>query len=186
MKQHLFPLKREHHFYIATSKFLFHHIEHGIVLVQDPIKLKDAKKYGLAPIILYGITVPGLPIRWVTFTSIEQPRGIKDILQEAWRSAEGLRGRPDVLRVSRHLALSCPNLMQDMAKIGVQVAVADAKEKKLPASLRSAQDSSRWLLMRYGKKAGTLTEAFQTLCLCAQYDHSSDVSHMSVSSHEVK
>jgi hypothetical protein len=35
-----------------------------------------------------------------------------------------------------------------MAKIEVQVEVADAKEKSLPASLRSAQKSSRWLLGR--------------------------------------
>lgn len=186
MDQHLFPLKREHHFFIAASKFLFHHTENSIVLAQDPIKLKDAKKYGLTPLILYGVAVSGLPIRWVTFTSIEQPRGIKDVLQEAWINGEGLRGRPDILRINRHLALASPDLMQDMARIGVRLEVADAKEKSLPASLRSAQDSSRWLLMRYGKKNGTLTEALETLCLCAQYDHSCDINQLNATSREVK
>ena len=59
---------REHHFYVAVSKFLFHHVGHGIVSVQDPIKIKDAEQYGLSPLILYGLTVAGLPIRWMSFT----------------------------------------------------------------------------------------------------------------------
>lgn len=43
---------REHHFYVAIAKFLFHHPEHGIVSVRDPIKIKDAERYGLSPLIL--------------------------------------------------------------------------------------------------------------------------------------
>lgn len=60
------PSPREHHFYVAIAKFLFHHPEHGIVSVRDPIKIKDAERYGLSPLILYGLTVAGLPIRWMT------------------------------------------------------------------------------------------------------------------------
>ncbi|WP_288367805.1 hypothetical protein [uncultured Alcanivorax sp.] len=162
---------REHHFYVSIAKFLFHHPEHGIVSVGDPIKIKGAERYGLSSLILYGITVAGLPIRWMTFTSVDQPRAFRDVLLEAWRNAEGLRGQPDILRINRHLAAASPALVRDMAKIGIQVEVADAKEKSLPASLRSAQDSSRWLLRKHDGNARPLTRSIQALCRCAQVDH---------------
>jgi len=58
-----------------------------------------------------------------------------------------------------------------MAKIGVRVEVADAKEKSLPASLRSAQDSSRWLLRKHDGNDRSLTGSIQALCRYAQADH---------------
>lgn len=178
---------REHHFYVAIAKFIFHHPEHGIVSVQDPIKIKDAERYGLSPLIIYGVTVAGLPIRWMTFTPVDQPRAFRDVLLDAWRNAEGLRGRPDILRVNRHLSKASPELVEEMAKIGVQVEVADAKEKSLPASLRSAQDSSRWLLRKHDGKDLSLGP-IQALCRYAQYDHDFRIKdgHRGVSSREVE
>ena len=188
MNQQAQPSPREHHFYVAIAKFLFHHPEHGIVSVRDPIKIKDAERYGLSPLILYGLSVAGLPIRWMAFTPVDQPRPFRDVLLEAWRNAEGLRGRPDILRINRHLATACPNLAGEMAKIGVQVEVADAKEKSLPASLRSAQDSSRWLMRKYDGNDRSLTGAIQTLCQYAQIDHNFRVraGHRGVNSREVE
>lgn len=46
---------REHHFYVSTAKFLFHHHQHGIVAVRDPIRLADAKQRGLDPILLAAV-----------------------------------------------------------------------------------------------------------------------------------
>ena len=182
------PPPREHHFYVAIAKFLFHHPDHGIVSVRDPIKIKDAEQYGLSPLILYGLTVAGLPIRWMTFTPVDQPRPFRDVLLEAWRNAEGLRGRPDILRINRHLATASPELVEKMAKIGVQVEVADAREKSLPASLRSAQDSSRWLLRKHDGNDRSLAGAIQALCRYAQIDHDFHVrdGHRGVNSREVK
>lgn len=124
MNQQALSSPREQHFYVAIANHLFHHPEHGIVSVHDPIKIKDAEQYGLSPLMLYGLTVAGLPIRWMTFTPVDQPRAFRDVLPEAWRSAEGLRGRPDILRINRHLALASPKLVRDMAKIGVRVEIA--------------------------------------------------------------
>ena len=182
------PSLREHHFYVAIAKFLFHHPEHGIVSVRDPIKIKDAARYGLSPFILYGLTVAGLPIRWMTFTPVAQPRPFQDVLMDAWRNAEGLRGRPDILRINRHIATASPELIGEMAKIGVQVEVADAKEKSLPASLRSAQDSSRWLLRKHDGNDRSLAGAIQALCRYAQIDHDFRVrdGHRGVNSREVE
>ena len=188
MNQQTQPSPREHHFYVSIAKFLFHHSEHGIVSVRDPIKINDAKRYGLSPLILYGLTVAGLPIRWITFTPVDQPRAFRDVLLDAWSNAEGLRGRPDILRINRHLAAASPELVRDMAKIGVKVEVADAKEKSLPASLRSAQDSSRWLLRKYDGKDQSLTGSIQALCRDAQNDHDFRVrgGHRGVNSREVE
>lgn len=177
MNQQALPSPREHHFYVAIAKFLFHHPEHGIVSVQDPIRIKDAEQYGLSPLILYGLTVAGLPIRWMTFTPVAQPKAFRDVLLGAWRDAEGLRGRPDILRINRHLATASPEMIGEMEKIGVQVEVADAREKSLPASLRSAQDSSKWLLRKRDREdRSSHAGSIQALCLDAQYDHEFHVS----------
>lgn len=177
MEQQAKKSQREHHFYVATAKFLFHHPEYGIVSVQDPIKLIDAKKYDLSPLLLYGLTVPGLPIRWMTYTPLGQPRALLEILLEAWRNARGLRGLPDILRISRHIAQASPKLGQDLAQMGVRVEVASSKEKSLPASLRSAQDASkwlsRWLPRGNDKQVLTLNDAVHTLCQIAQHEHGS-------------
>ncbi len=188
MNQQTQPSPREHHFYVSIAKFLFHHPEHGIVSVQDPIKIRDAAPYGLSPLILYGITVAGLPIRWMTFTPVDQPRCFLDVLLEAWHIAEGLRGRPDILRINRHLATASPELIQDMAKTGVRVEVADAREKSLPASLRSAQDASRWLLRKHDGNDRSLAGAIQALCRYAQIDHDFRIrdGHRGVNTREVE
>ncbi|WP_029894970.1 hypothetical protein [Desulfohalovibrio reitneri] len=188
MNQQTQPSPREHHFYVAIAKFLFHHPEHGMVSVGDPIKIKDAERYGLSPLILYGLTVAGLPIRWMTFTQVDQPRAFRDVLLEAWRNAEGLRGQPDILRINRHLATASSELAGAMAKMGVRVEVADAKEKSLPASLRSAQDSSRWLLRKHDGNDRSLAGAIQALCRYAQIDHDFRVrdGHRGVNSREVE
>ena len=188
MNQQTQPPPREHHFYVAIAKFLFHHPEHGIVSVRDPIKIKDAERYGLSPLILYGITVAGLPIRWMTFTPVDQPSSFRNVLLEAWRNAEGLRGRPDILRINRHLATASPELVEEMAKIDVRIDVADAREKSLPASLRSAQNSSRWLLRKQDGNDRSLTGSIQALCRYAQVDHDFRVrdGHRGVHSHEIE
>ncbi|WP_337263635.1 MULTISPECIES: hypothetical protein [unclassified Serratia (in: enterobacteria)] len=171
MDQQRVPSPREHHFFVSIAKFLFYHPEHGIVSVQDPIKPKDAERYGLSPLILYGLSVSGLPIRWMTFTSIDHPRPFKEILQEAWHHAEGLRGQPDNLRINRHLAAASPELLRDMEKTGIQVKIANAWDKSLPASLRSAQDASRWLPRKGAPKDPSLTGSLQALCQAANNEH---------------
>lgn len=167
------PLRREHHFYVAIAKFVFLHPEYGVVSVREPIKLKYAELYGLTPLILYGLTVPGLPIRWMTFTPIMHRKALGRILREAWGSGKGLRGQPDVLRVNRHLAKASPELSTEMAKIGVQLEVAGASEKSLPASLRSAQNASMWLSKRRAQHDGPQLFTIQDLCESAQNDHNS-------------
>lgn len=163
--------KREHHFYVSIAKFLFYHPEHGIVSVSDPIGRMHAERHRLSPLILYGLTVAGLPIRWMTFAPVVQPKALREVLLDAWTKAEGLRGLPDVLRVSRHLAKASPTLSADMAGIGVRLEIASAKEKSLPASLRSAQEAGKWLPRKHELDDASLVQAVRTLCHDAQDDH---------------
>lgn len=172
MNQQTQPPPREHHFYVAHAKFLFHHSRHGIVAVRDPIKLKDAEQYGLTPLILYGLRVAGLPICWMTFSPANQPRSFREVLLDAWSNAAGLRGYPDVLKVSRHVSMASPALINDMASIGVEVKVADPKDKSFPASLRSAQNASMWLLEKHAEADRPIALAVRALCQDAQREHS--------------
>lgn len=162
---------REHYFYVAIAKFLFYHPDHGIISVRDPIKLKDAEQYELSPLLLYGLSVAGLPIRWMTYSPADRPRAFQDVLIDAWHNAKGLRGKPDILWINRHLAKASPNLKLELGKVGVEIKVVDAKNKSLSASLRSAQDSSRWLLDTHSNKDKSLSESIKALCLDAQRDH---------------
>lgn len=141
-------VNREHFFYVAVARFVFLHQKHGIVSVRDPIRLADAETFGLSPLLIYGLNVAGLPLRWMAFSTLDEPRPILSVLQEAWSQAEGLRGSPDTLRVNRHLASAAPGLASDLAKIGVHLAITDAADKTHPAALRTAQDAARWLLNR--------------------------------------
>ncbi|MXN53205.1 hypothetical protein GR158_19060 [Shinella sp. AETb1-6] len=155
---------REHHFYVSIAKFLFHHSQHGIVTVRDPIRLANAAQRGLHPIMLYGVTVAGLPIRWLTFSPVDQPKSLCGVLLTAWKNAKGLRGLPDVLRMNRYVAQADPGLAEDLAQIGVRLEIADAKDKTVPASLRSAQDASAWLLKKYDPADMSLAESVEALC----------------------
>ena len=167
-------IKRIHHFYVTISKYLFSHPTHGIVQVEDPIRLKEAGKYGLRPLLLYGVAVAGLPLKWMTFTAADQPRAFNDVLLDAWRSAKGLRGKPDILLINRHLATACPTLASNMEKIGVEVRVADAKEKFLPANLRVAQDKCKYLCEERDCNDFGATDPVKQICALAQEQHISD------------
>lgn len=162
---------REHHFYASIAKFLFHHPQHGIVTVRDPIRLADAKQHGLLPIILYGVTVAALPIRHLTFSTVDRPKSLREVLLTAWGNAEGLRGRPDVLRVNRYVALADSALTEDLARIGVRLEIADAKDKTVAGSLRSANDASRWLWQTHTPPDLSSAACVKALCLDAQDDH---------------
>lgn len=164
---------REHFFYVAVARFVFQHPEHGVVSVRDPIRLTDAERHGLSPLLIYGLSVAGLPIRWMTFSTLSEPKAIQAVLQEAWSQAEGLRGPPDALRINRHVASACPDLASNLARIGVRLTITDTTDKVHPAALRSAQDAARWL-----RDAGTegLADHDPILAFCqdAARDHRYD------------
>lgn len=142
-----------------------------IVAVRDPIRLADAKQRGLDPIILYGVTVAGSPIRWLTLSAMDPRKSLKEVLLTAWKFAEGLGGFPDILRVNRYEAQADPALAVDLAKIGTGLEIADPNDKTVPASLRSAQDASVWLLNKHEPADMSLAESVESLCRDAHSDH---------------
>ncbi len=164
---------REHFFFVAVARFVFLHEKHGVVSVRDPIRLADAEQHGLSPLLIYGLSVAGLPLRWMTFSTITEPRPILAVLQEAWMQAEGLRGLPDTLRVNRHLAAACPDLASSLAKIGVNLRITDSADKNHPAALRSAQDAARSLWDR-NRSETTVKDRVLSLIESAAHDHRYD------------
>lgn len=140
---------REHHFILATAKHVFSHSEYGIVFVRDPATLKDLEFYGLESLLLYGLSVPGTSLRWVKLCPFDDPASIANTLDEAWRQADGLRGRPDTLTVSRHVAgTAANNLVETLAATGVRLTIAAGNDKAFSAATRRCQEDAMWLGLR--------------------------------------
>lgn len=150
---------REHQFYVAIAKHVFEHPEHEIVFTGETITLSDAARFGLKPLILYGLTVHGTQIQWFSFSLIDNPRSFLGFLIEAWSIGAGLRGCPDILKINRNVADSCPDLKINLKKLGVEVVIAEKGDKKLSGSLRAAQDE----VMRFGWLARNNAKDFYNL-----------------------
>lgn len=135
-------MTREHHFYCAIAKQVFAHRTHGIVFVREPIRLDDAKHYGLQPMLLYGVTAAGTSLKRITLSPLSTPLAFSVVLEEAWRSAAGLRGLPATVKVNRHIADACQELGECLEALGITLIVAGAKDKQFPSSLRSAQQDA--------------------------------------------
>lgn len=175
MNQHIDQdtLSREHHFYVATAKHVFIHQAHGIVFVRDPLSLKDAAQYGLTPLILYGVTVPGMSLMWITFSLYDKPLSFSKVLEEAWNNGVGLRGKPDTLKINRHVAAACPEIVSCLAKEGVAVVTVDGNDKRFSASLRSAHRKCIELDHHIGPDALPVT-TLEGLLSCASEHHQWD------------
>jgi len=135
---------REHHLVVATAKHVFLHREYGVVFVREAASREDLAAYDLSPLLLYGLSVPGSSLRWVMLTPVDNPASIVSVLGKAWARADGLRGRPDVLKVSRHLAASATALLQTLAASDVRLVVAEASDKAFSASVRRCQEDAMW------------------------------------------
>jgi hypothetical protein len=108
---------------------------YGLVFSKDSIPLKEAKTYGLEPLILYGITVPGTPLRWITFSPASEPRSFCSVLFEGWKNAPGLRGPPDTLKIKNYLSEAAPGLASTLAVCGIKIMVEEAYGNRVAASL---------------------------------------------------
>ena len=166
--------QREHHFYVSIAKHVFEHPEHCIVFSGDTIRLADAARFGLKPLILYGLTVPGTQIQWFSFSHLDNPRPLLGFLIEAWSKGAGLRGCPDILKINRSIADSCPDLNLNLKKLGVEVVIAEKGDKKLSGSLRAAQDE----VMRFGWLARNNAKDFYNLAAMNAYAHEEHNQHV--------
>lgn len=170
-------IPREHFFHVSIAKHLFYHPSYGIVTANEPIRLKDAAHYGLSPLILYGLSVPGTIVQWLNFARVEQPLPLLTVLGEAWLIADGLRGHPDILRVNKHLAQSSPDLAAQLARIGVELKVTEPGDRALSGGLRSVQHSTLWLLPGYEKRGPDIEDPLLVLRRVAFQRHLFSTKH---------
>lgn len=140
---------------VAIAKHVLTHPERGIVFVRDPISISDAAQYGLSPLIIYSVGIPGTSIRMLTFSPADKPRSMCSLLKEAWNTAPGLRGYPDTLKISRHLADAA--FVGNMSAAGIKVVVAAGDDKQFSALLRVAQDAAMELDWSYGPSPRRMT-----------------------------
>ncbi|MDI9469654.1 MAG: hypothetical protein QM296_05535 [Bacillota bacterium] len=163
--------RRVQHFYVAAAKHLFYHPDYGIVSAGDAIRIQEAARYNLSPLLLYGLTLAGLPVRWLSFSPFSEPLPLRSFLLEAWRQADGLRGLPDTLLVNRHLAASCPELADWLAGLGVTLKIAAPTDRTLTSSLRSAQIAAYRLRSEEGDNCGSAAACCAELNRVARDQH---------------
>ena len=163
---------REHHLVVATAKHVFMHQEYGVVFVREAASREDLAAYDLTPLLLYGLSVPGTSLRWVMLAPVDKPASIVGVLREAWTRADGLRGCPDVLKVSRRLAASAMALPEALAASDVRLVVADGSDKAFSASVRRCQEDAMWAnLPRRGAAPSTTLDQLNR-CARDRHNHS--------------
>ena len=91
---------REHHLYCAIAKYCFLHAKRGITFVRDPLSIASAKRFGLEPLILYGVTAAGTSLKRIMLSTMDSPLSFSTVLEEAWKSAAPFRGKPVRIRVN--------------------------------------------------------------------------------------
>lgn len=145
------PVEREQFFSIATAKQVFFHPKHGIIFAVDPLPLVEAGPYGLKPLIVYGLTVPGVPGCYLRFAPMERPLPITDVLSDIWNATPTLRGMPNKLRISRALADADDGFIQSLVSNGMAVTISGTKDKSHAGALRSCQKDA-WELSFWGRE----------------------------------
>ncbi|CAH1696077.1 hypothetical protein CHELA1G11_30141 [Hyphomicrobiales bacterium] len=164
---------REHHLVVATAKHVFLHREYGVVFVREAASREDLATYDLTPLLLYGLSVPGTSLRWVILTPVDNPASIVSVLGKAWTQADGLRGRPDVLKVSRHLAASAVDLPETLAATDVRLVVAEGSDKAFSASVRRCQEDAMWASLPRRRATPSMTPDQLNRCATDRHNHSS-------------
>jgi hypothetical protein len=145
MTTHDLPF-RAHYLCLAVSKAVFSHPTHGVVFVRDAMRCSEAESYGLEPFLLYALSVPGTQIRRMMFSPLRKPRSLYSTLHLLWaQEAEGFRGYPDAVVISRQLAAATSTLGERLARDGIALIVADKGDKVSGAALRTAQQEAMWL-----------------------------------------
>lgn len=163
---------REHHLVVATARHVFLHREYGVVFVREAASREDLAAYELTPLLLYGLSVPGTSLRWVMLTPVDKPASIVSVLREGWTRANGLRGRPDVLKLSRQLAASAVALPEMLAASDVRLVVADGSDKAFSASLRRCQEDAMWASLPRRRPTPSTTLDQLNRCATDRHNHS--------------
>lgn len=174
---------RVHWLSVAIARHVFTHPDFGIVFARDPFDLATAERYGLRPIIVYSVTVAGVGLRHLVFSPASEPSSFLGMLQDLWRTSSVLRGRPDVLKVSRNVDRACPELADYMTKLGVQLTVADGKDKQFAAALRYTHKAVLELFWAISLSKGTTLNSIADLNAAALTRAESDARYRYQGSH---
>ena len=139
------PAVREQFLGVAAARCVLFHDEKGIVFARKPpVPRNEIESWGLEHLLVYFVAAANTRIHWMTFSTVESPRPLRDVLMEAWGQGVGLRGVPDVLTVSRPMA-AMMDLEPWLFSLGVRLKVAEAEDKRVGAALAYAQQQAATL-----------------------------------------
>lgn len=144
-----------HQFSIQLSKFVFLDGSGHIVVMRDGVRADDAIASGLTPLLLYGLAVEGLPIRYGRTAPLASPMPYRRFLREAWLANP--QGLPDVLKIGARFLDSLLGLSDLTDHLGITLAVAAGNDRSYNAnqfvlndSLQNAAYSALWACERRG------------------------------------
>lgn len=122
--------------------------------MRDGVRADDAIAAGLTPLLLYGLAVEGLPIRYGRTAPLASPMPYRRFLHEAWRANP--QGLPDVLKVGARFLDPLPGLSDLTDHLGIKLAVAAGNDRSYSASQFVLNDSLQTAaFMAYpGRKQG--------------------------------
>jgi hypothetical protein len=113
-----------------VCKHIFLHATHGLVFVRDAMRYREAEEYGLSPLLIYALSIQDTAIRRMTFAPLNEPHAIYATLHRLWsQEAEGFRGLPNAVVLSRQVAAASPTLADRLASDRVELILAEKGDR---------------------------------------------------------
>ncbi len=130
-----------HQLSIQLAKQLFIDKSGLVVHLQENTLVEEARAAGLTPLLIYSMNVEDMPLRYMQYASLDNPLSLAQFLKSAW-SEDRKEGIPAFLKVSRTLFEQFPWLTDFTNRLGVEIAVADGKDRSFTANQIAAQGDS--------------------------------------------
>lgn len=131
--------RRHHHLCVSVAKHVFLKANGTLAIAHQPVRINDARELGLSPLVLFAVSAFGAPLYWAKLASLDAMPSLSEVLGEAWKSAAGLRGHPEAVIVTEHVAAAAPALRTSLQAVGIDLLVG-TDTKVHAAVLRTMQD----------------------------------------------
>lgn len=136
-------MPRIHQLSLQVSKFIFLDEGGRLFVEYDGLGAEDAKRRGLAPVLVYGILVPQAAVRYMELHPQDEAESLGRFLLRAWDLDKAPLGVPDEVVVNAKLAENLPESHRLLSHCGATLRIADSRDKSYNRGLSAAQADAR-------------------------------------------
>lgn len=161
-------MKLIHEFFVIPAKYIFLNANGYVTVYPDGLRIADARKQGLSPVLLYGLVHEGAGLTYFQAVAWDAPTSIREFLVNAWSRV--FASLPDEVVIGTRFESRLPDLFDFLREQGVQPVIASGTNKRYASYQRSAQMETRYVAGWF-KSTVTLSEfnakaarSFQTQC----------------------